>query len=315
MQRKVLGLAALAALVAVVATAMAPAQAKNDEAADWQRVQTALQAVQAEQNDENFAALLEATDRYLKNHAEGQHRLQAINMHLQVREIRQDWRGILSFAEANADESNEVAKTLITAYAGIAHANLGNEEEARAAVAALREVQNPQLGRFPQQMISRIEQALRFQPGATPPAFTLPKVDGDGRASLSDYAGSYVIIDFWASWCGPCHAVMDRELKPLWEQYGDEKFEIVSVGVNWREDTAERQRQFAAQRNYNWTKLFDADGETAQAYGIAGIPFLVLIDPEGKVVEAGGGAQIIPTVKERLTAAFGNDSNGEGEEE
>jgi thiol-disulfide isomerase/thioredoxin len=144
------------------------------------------------------------------------------------------------------------------------------------------------------------------EPGKEPPAWTLQRIGevpaGVSEAlSLKDLRGKYVLLDFWATWCGPCRAVMESDLAPLHKQWkGDDRFELVSVGTNWRSDTAEKQATFAKEKEYHWTKVFDADGRVTARYGVAGIPTLTLIDPKGVVIAHGGAHQVLPVLKETL---------------
>ncbi|MHC4219254.1 MAG: TlpA family protein disulfide reductase, partial [Planctomycetota bacterium] len=117
--------------------------------------------------------------------------------------------------------------------------------------------------------------------GQAPPAWTLPLIPAKGHQglkdplTLSDLKGKYVLLDFWATWCGPCRAVMKNDLAPLHKEWADDdRFELVSVGTNWSKDTAEKQATFADQNGYRWTKVFDGDGSVTGSYGVRGIPTL-----------------------------------------
>jgi peroxiredoxin len=115
-------------------------------------------------------------------------------------------------------------------------------------------------------------------PGAPAPAFTLAARDG-GRLSLADLKGQVVMINFWATWCGPC-----RQEMPLLAQLHDkyEPLGFTMIGVNVEPDSA------AA---VDWLKgvpvsfpiLFDTDSAVAGRFGVEGMPSSVLVDRNGQV--------------------------------
>ncbi len=108
------------------------------------------------------------------------------------------------------------------------------------------------------------------------PDFTLK--NGAGKnVSLSQYRGKKVVLlDFWATWCGPCIMTM-----PLIEQYRARHPEQVEVlNVNQREDP-EKVEAFLKARGIRLNVLFDANGEVSQLYRVYGLPTLLIIDKEG----------------------------------
>ena len=104
--------------------------------------------------------------------------------------------------------------------------------------------------------------------------------------SLSDYAGKgkYVLVDFWASWCGPCRRENPHVVK-LYDEYKDKGFEIVGVSLDQDKD-----KWIAGIKadSLTWPQMSDIkgwDSEASVEYKIEGIPFTVLLDKEGKVIE------------------------------
>lgn len=106
----------------------------------------------------------------------------------------------------------------------------------------------------------------------------------DGKQfKLSDLRGKPVLIDFWATWCGPCVAELPT-LKRAHQRFADQGLVIVSVSLDNQAETA---RKFASQQGMTWPQLWAQDafkGELAELYGVSGVPATFLIGPDGKVV-------------------------------
>ncbi|GBD16045.1 Thiol-disulfide oxidoreductase ResA [bacterium HR26] len=123
--------------------------------------------------------------------------------------------------------------------------------------------------------------AQAIRPGAPAPDFTLPGLGGrDVR--LSDYRGQVVLVNFWATWCGPCRAEMP-EIKHVYRAYQDAGF--VAIGVNQLEPEPEV-RAFVDEYQLTWIFALDQDGAVSQRWGVLGIPQSYLIDREGKIVKS-----------------------------
>jgi thiol-disulfide isomerase/thioredoxin len=111
------------------------------------------------------------------------------------------------------------------------------------------------------------------------------KTPDDKTVSISDYAGKgkYVLLDFWASWCGPCRAE-NPNVVALYAEYKDKGFEIIGVSLD---DNKDRWIQGIADDGITWPQMSDLKGwesEAAIKYKVQGIPFTVLLDKEGKVI-------------------------------
>jgi peroxiredoxin len=118
---------------------------------------------------------------------------------------------------------------------------------------------------------------------AAAPAFELPLVGG-GTASLEQYRGSVVMLNFWATWCGPCKREIPDFIE-LQKQYADKGFTILGVALDEPADVA----AFTKANGINYPILL-GDNEISNAYGgIRSIPTTVLIDREGNIVSTDVG--------------------------
>ncbi len=120
--------------------------------------------------------------------------------------------------------------------------------------------------------------AVGFLPGKTAPAFTLTDVDGK-TVSLADYKGKVVMVDFWATWCGPCKLELPH-LVDLQKQYADKDFVI--LGLSMDDDKPEMVKQFAEENGLPYTIVMGDEG-TQGRYGVTGYPTAFLIDKGGVI--------------------------------
>ena len=115
-------------------------------------------------------------------------------------------------------------------------------------------------------------------------ALDFSQKDTDGKwVSLSQYKGQYVLVDFWASWCGPCRAE-NPKLVRVYHQYKNKNFNILGVSL----DTEKNRWLDAIQRDeLVWTQVSDLkgwDNAVAKKYKVVSIPNNFLVDPEGKII-------------------------------
>ena len=119
----------------------------------------------------------------------------------------------------------------------------------------------------------------------------LELVDENGKTvQLSDYVkpGQYNMVEFWASWCGPCRGEIPH-LRHVYDAYGKGKdaFNMISVSID---DKEKDWRQALKEENMKWTQLCDLKGwkgEVINKYKIQGVPFCLILDKEGRIIDHG----------------------------
>lgn len=122
----------------------------------------------------------------------------------------------------------------------------------------------------------------------TAPDFTVYDIDGDA-VSLSDFIGKPVIINFWASWCGPCKMEMPEFEEKFEELGGDIQFLMVNLTDGNRE-TIDTAAAYIEESGYTFPVYFDTDQDAAYTYGVYLIPSTYFIGADGSAVAMAQGA-------------------------
>ncbi len=111
--------------------------------------------------------------------------------------------------------------------------------------------------------------------------FTLNSIEGE-KISLDDYKGKVVIIDFWATWCGPCRKGIP-DLVELKNTYGEKGFEIIGISVD-RSNTIDQVDQFAKDYKINYPVVYTDEQTPGKYGGIQYIPTSFVVDQEGYII-------------------------------
>ena len=114
------------------------------------------------------------------------------------------------------------------------------------------------------------------------PDFTLPDTSGKS-VSLASFRGKYVLVDFWASWCGPCRNENPNVVK-AYNQYKGKNFTILGVSLDQNKDAW---KKAIRDDKLEWTQVSDLkfwNSEPAALYNVSGIPYNFLIDPNGNII-------------------------------
>ena len=119
------------------------------------------------------------------------------------------------------------------------------------------------------------------------PDFTVQTADG-GEAKLSDFVGKPVILNFWASWCGPCQMEMP-DFEAVWQERGDE-VHFLMVNATGGGETVETATDFITKAGYQFPVYLDTEGEASAAYSVYALPTTYFIDAEGNAVTYASGA-------------------------
>lgn len=138
-------------------------------------------------------------------------------------------------------------------------------------------------------------------PGNPAPPFSLK--DADGRPiTLADHAGKAVVLDFWATWCGPCNDAA-KELELLQKNYRDKGVVVIGISVNKERDAAARVKEFANRHGLAYVLVID-DGSAYKAYGVTRIPATFLLDREHRIREIYPGYR--PGIGREIAARLDN---------
>jgi len=143
----------------------------------------------------------------------------------------------------------------------------------------------------------RYEPHLR--PGALPLPFTARDLSGQ-RLTLDQYRGKVVLLDFWATWCGPCVGEMPNVIA-TYHKYHAQGFDVVGISLDQDQSIL---KSFIRRNKMPWRQVFDGQGwesKVPRAYGVSAIPFGLLLGRDGRIVAVGArGPRLTIAIRQAL---------------
>ena len=202
---------------------------------------------------------------------------------------------------------NHIARYYADANSAVVLLKQVRDEKVKAELLARLEARNPNydpLVRYKEEIAEKEAQARRLAQGNPAPAFKYETPDGKQTLGPADYKGKFLVIDFWASWCGPCRAEIPH-LKEAYEAYKDKGVEILSVSID-KDDKAWRKAMSEEKMPWPQVKAPDVGKEAMALYQFTGIPHIVVIDRDGNIVGTNYRGKALMDKLEELTSDKGS---------
>lgn len=144
----------------------------------------------------------------------------------------------------------------------------------------------------------KIEKLSKLDTGMSAPAFSFATLSGDVNLGTEDFKGKYLLIDFWASWCGPCIKAIPH-LKEVYSKYNSQGLEILSVSIDGKKEDWEKALDT---HKMPWKHVLapNSGKDIMTEYQFNGIPHLVLVDKEGKIIQRNVSTQNLDALLEKV---------------
>ena len=127
--------------------------------------------------------------------------------------------------------------------------------------------------------------------------------ESNNAYKLSDFEGKPVVLNFWASWCGPCKSEMP-DFETAYQKYGEEiQFLMVNMTDGYQE-TVSSANEFIKDKSYTFPVFYDSAFEAAKAYSVYSIPTTYFIDAKGYIIAWGSGAMSAESLQEGINYIY-----------
>jgi peroxiredoxin len=145
-----------------------------------------------------------------------------------------------------------------------------------------------------------------LRPGKKAPAFTAKLTSGQNVKFPEDYKGKVVLLDFWATWCGPCVAEIPNVVKN-YEKFHAQGLEVLGISLD-RAGSEQKLAEFTKKQGMRWPQVYDGkywEAAVAQRYGIEAIPHMLLVDGDTGLILANKdirGTRLASAIEQGLAA-------------